>query len=185
MYTYCQTPSFVCGCGLRVMSDKHHLPRTCHDIRGQTRTKVTDTIRAIKRLTRDLSVSKLFIDKNPRRSTRHPKLPPCSAPRVVVSTHPPDLARHARRACEPSPHPPPRRADLGSFTLPPGGDSPAPSPMRTPAMLRWAAALAVLLAVAAPAAGFYLPGVAPNDFAKVCWVPAVSLPSLVHLGVIV
>ncbi|CAD6218171.1 unnamed protein product [Miscanthus lutarioriparius] len=38
--------------------------------------------------------------------------------------------------------------------------------MRTPAMLRWAAALAVLLAVAAPAAGFYLPGVAPNDFAK-------------------
>ncbi|EER97171.1 transmembrane 9 superfamily member 9 [Sorghum bicolor] len=38
--------------------------------------------------------------------------------------------------------------------------------MRTPAMLRWAAALAVLLAVAAPAAGFYLPGVAPSDFAK-------------------
>ncbi|CAD6223867.1 unnamed protein product [Miscanthus lutarioriparius] len=38
--------------------------------------------------------------------------------------------------------------------------------MRTPAMLRWAAALTVLLAVAAPAAGFYLPGVAPNDFAK-------------------
>jgi len=33
-------------------------------------------------------------------------------------------------------------------------------------MLRWAAALAVLLAVAAPAAGFYLPGVAPSDFAK-------------------
>jgi hypothetical protein len=48
--------------------------------------------------------------------------------------------------------------------------------MRTPAMLRWAAALAVLLAVAAPAAGFYLPGVAPSDFAKVCSFHAVSLP---------
>jgi hypothetical protein len=57
--------------------------------------------------------------------------------------------------------------------------------MRTPAMLRWAAALAVLLAVAAPAAGFYLPGVAPNDFAKVCWVPEVFPPISVHLGVVV
>ncbi|ONM04788.1 programmed cell death 2 C-terminal domain-containing protein [Zea mays] len=39
--------------------------------------------------------------------------------------------------------------------------------MRTPAMLRWATALAVLLAVVAPVAGFYLPGVAPTDFAKI------------------
>ena len=43
--------------------------------------------------------------------------------------------------------------------------------MRPPAMLRWAAvalalAAAALLA-AAPAAAFYLPGVAPNDFQKV------------------
>jgi hypothetical protein len=43
-------------------------------------------------------------------------------------------------------------------------------------MLQCAAALAVLLAVAAPAAGFYLPGVAPSDFAKVRWVPAACLP---------
>ena len=43
-------------------------------------------------------------------------------------------------------------------------------------MLRWATALAVLLAVVAPAAGFYLPGVAPTDFAKVCWVPEVFPP---------
>ena len=174
MYTYCQTPSFVCGCGLRVMSDKHHLPRTCHDIRGQTRTKVTDTIRAIKRLTRDLSVSKLFIDKNPRRSTRHPKLPPRSAPRVVVSTHPPDLARHARRACEPSPHPPPRRADLGSFTLPPGGDSPAPSPMRTTASRTASAGRRVLP-----------PWRRPERFREGLLGPCGFPPPLVHLGVIV
>jgi transmembrane 9 superfamily protein 2/4 len=39
--------------------------------------------------------------------------------------------------------------------------------MRAPAMLRCAAALAVLLlAAASPAAAFYLPGVAPNYFAK-------------------
>lgn len=54
--------------------------------------------------------------------------------------------------------------------------------MRAPAMLRCAAAaaaLAVLLLVAvAPAAGFYLPGVAPNDFAKVGWIPIAS--PLVH-----
>ncbi|RLM61137.1 transmembrane 9 superfamily member 8 [Panicum miliaceum] len=37
--------------------------------------------------------------------------------------------------------------------------------MRPPAMLRWAAAALALLA-AAPAAAFYLPGVAPNDFQK-------------------
>jgi hypothetical protein len=57
--------------------------------------------------------------------------------------------------------------------------------MRTPAMLRWATALAVLLAVVAPVAGFYLPGVAPTDFAKVCWVPEVFPPISVHLGVVV
>jgi transmembrane 9 superfamily member 2/4 len=39
--------------------------------------------------------------------------------------------------------------------------------MRMPAMLRRATTLAVLLVVAAPTAGFYLPGVAPADFAKV------------------
>ena len=42
--------------------------------------------------------------------------------------------------------------------------------MRAPAMLRWAAAglaLVALLAAAPPAAAFYLPGVAPTDFAKV------------------
>ncbi|RLN05494.1 transmembrane 9 superfamily member 9-like [Panicum miliaceum] len=39
--------------------------------------------------------------------------------------------------------------------------------MRPPAMLRWAAAaLALALLAAAPAAAFYLPGVAPNDFQK-------------------
>ncbi|PWZ18889.1 Transmembrane 9 superfamily member 8 [Zea mays] len=38
--------------------------------------------------------------------------------------------------------------------------------MRMPAMLRWATTLAVLLAVVVPATGFYLPGVAPTDFAK-------------------
>lgn len=41
-----------------------------------------------------------------------------------------------------------------------GRDSPASSVFLTPAMLPWAAGLAVLLAVAAPAAGFYVPGVA-------------------------
>ena len=50
--------------------------------------------------------------------------------------------------------------------------------MRPPAMLRWAAvalalAAAALLA-AAPAAAFYLPGVAPSDFQK---VPLPSPPS--------
>jgi hypothetical protein len=44
----------ILRCGLRVTSDEHHVPRTCHGIRGQTRTKLTDTIRAIKRLTRYL-----------------------------------------------------------------------------------------------------------------------------------
>jgi hypothetical protein len=52
--------------------------------------------------------------------------------------------------------------------------------MRLPAMLRWAAvalALAAAALLAAPAAAFYLPGVAPNDFQK---VPApFLLPSLV------
>ncbi|GJN04208.1 hypothetical protein PR202_ga21733 [Eleusine coracana subsp. coracana] len=39
--------------------------------------------------------------------------------------------------------------------------------MQAPAMLRWAAAVAVAaLLAAAPAAAFYLPGVAPNDFQK-------------------
>ncbi|KAG8050335.1 hypothetical protein GUJ93_ZPchr0009g481 [Zizania palustris] len=40
--------------------------------------------------------------------------------------------------------------------------------MRAPAMLRWAAAAVtlVVLVAAAPAAGFYLPGVAPTDFGK-------------------
>jgi len=56
--------------------------------------------------------------------------------------------------------------------------------MRPPAMLRWAAvalalAAAALLA-AAPAAAFYLPGVAPNDFQKVP-LPSPPPPSLVTL----
>ena len=40
-------------------------------------------------------------------------------------------------------------------------------PMRAPAMLRWAAAALAALLAASPAAAFYLPGVAPNDFHKV------------------
>jgi transmembrane 9 superfamily member 2/4 len=43
--------------------------------------------------------------------------------------------------------------------------------MRMLAMLWWVAALAVLLAIAALATGFYLPGVAPTDFTKVCVTP--------------
>ena len=166
---------------------KHHLPRASHVDQSQTGTKLTDTIRAIKRLTRDQSVNKLFINKNPQKI--HPSPEASSSQRAARRRlHPPETRPRApRRACEPSPPPTasPRRSR--ELTLPPapGGDSPAPSPMRTPAMLRWAAALAVLLAVAAPAAGFYLPGVAPSDFAKVCWVPAIPFPTLVHLGVLV
>jgi hypothetical protein len=95
-------------CGMRVKYsnqgiDKHHLRRTCHDTRGQTRTKLTDTVGEIKRFIRDLSVNKPFINKNPSRSTRHPKLPPRSAPRVVASTHLTSRATPSLRAISPSP----------------------------------------------------------------------------------
>jgi transmembrane 9 superfamily protein 2/4 len=51
--------------------------------------------------------------------------------------------------------------------------------MRAPEMLRWLAAAAALVALlaAAPAAGFYLPGVAPTDFGKVRIAALIPSPS--------
>jgi hypothetical protein len=53
--------------------------------------------------------------------------------------------------------------------------------MATPA---WAVALTALclVALAPPAAGFYLPGVAPNDFEKVRLASAPRPPPALHLS---
>jgi hypothetical protein len=108
-------------CGLQVTSDKHHLPRTCHDKRGQTRTKLTDTIRAIKRITRDLSVNKLFIYNLSIKTPEDlPKLPPRSAPArrrcLASTTHPTSRATPNLRAITP-PTASPRRS-LGLIPTP-------------------------------------------------------------------
>jgi hypothetical protein len=49
--------------------------------------------------------------------------------------------------------------------------------MLAPAMLRWAAVAVAALLAAAPAAAFYLPGVAPNDFQKVLFSSPLILSS--------
>jgi hypothetical protein len=161
-------PNTICYAG----SNKHHAPSTCYGLRGQPRTETNRHHVRNFIFHQGPTHEKLFIDKTPvipvarrfflavtarRASSSLPTRP--RAPRRAASHHPPTAS--PRRSREPDPS---------------GGDSPASSTMRAPAMLRCAAALAVLLAVAAPAAGFYLPGVAPSDFGKVSWVPGAFLP---------